>query len=250
MAENRYAIRKRNINVWQETYRYFLHNKGNGNSNKYKWPLNVSPEQFMDQVDGGTIQVYNMDTLDCCKMLIQSGHKVAGHVMASASNPGGGVGTGQLTQEEEIWRRSDSFRYLPRVLYPLFGVEAIYVNDVTVVRESAAKQHAWLADPYQVDLIVVPAVTHPRVTYDDTDYADPREREKMERRAEMIFQLALINGRDALVLGAWGCGAFANPAPAVIKIFNTQIAKWGKKFKNISFAVLGKNYELFKNGIS
>lgn len=239
------ANKNRNIKIWQETVIHFTNStdKPQGKSVKYQWPLNVVPSQFPDRA--GIVAVHRMDTLDCCKMLIDSGLLVAGLNMASASNPGGGVYNGSNTQEENLWRRSDYFRYMPRELYPLFGIKGIYTSNVTVIRGS---DYNWIT-PYLTDLIAVPAKTHPFVTSDLANYINIKDRQVMEQRAELIFQMALANGRTALVLGAWGCGAFKNPIPAVIDIFNGCIRKWGKKFDNISFAVLGDNYEPFAKGI-
>lgn len=44
-------------------------------------------------------------------------------------------------------------------------------------------------------------------------------RETMRRRIANIVEVARANGTDILVLGALGCGAFANPSGMVAELF-------------------------------
>ena len=53
-----------------------------------------------------------------------------------------------------------------------------------------------------------------------------------------MFQIALHNNHDSLVLGALGCGAWNNPPEDVIEIYKDVIKKWDGVFKTIVFAIL------------
>lgn len=81
-------------------------------------------------------------------------------------------------------------------------------------------------------------------------------RHLFQNRIKNIFESALDNSVDTIVLGAFGCGAFKNPAQLVAEVFKSVIenGRYFKKFKNIVFAIkkesekdCGENYLAFAN---
>ena len=72
----------------------------------------------------------------------------------------------------------------------------------------------------------------------------------MVNRAEYILKVAVNEGVQNIVLGAWGCGVFGNKPLDVANYFKYLLFEKGyiKCFKNVSFAVydrIGTNYNTF-----
>jgi len=60
----------------------------------------------------------------------------------------------------------------------------------------------------------------------------------IERRATRILEIAASQRQDTLILGAWGCGVFANDIEVVAGAFRAAIDRLGIYFQNIHFAIL------------
>jgi uncharacterized protein (TIGR02452 family) len=66
----------------------------------------------------------------------------------------------------------------------------------------------------------------------------PAELEKLlTKRIRRIFEIAVANGNEVLILGAFGCGAFRNPPEIVAKVFNTVMQDYLCYFDTIEYAV-------------
>ena len=61
----------------------------------------------------------------------------------------------------------------------------------------------------------------------------------MRRRARAVLYAAHAMGCRDLVLGAWGCGVFANDAKAVATLFTTLLSstEWRYRFESVVFAI-------------
>ncbi len=71
------------------------------------------------------------------------------------------------------------------------------------------------------------------------------------KRAKHILHIAAANKVDALILGAFGCGAFANDPQVVARAYRDALKDYKRYFQYIEFAVYCRadeteNYEVFK----
>jgi uncharacterized protein (TIGR02452 family) len=62
----------------------------------------------------------------------------------------------------------------------------------------------------------------------------------MLNKIRTIFRMGVEHGRDALVLGAFGCGAYALPSSAVAPLFRIVMEEpeFKNKFRLLVFAIL------------
>ena len=63
------------------------------------------------------------------------------------------------------------------------------------------------------------------------------------RRAQHIFHVASANRVDILILGAFGCGAFANDPSVVAQAYRQAIVPYRARFDVIEFAIYCRDYE-------
>lgn len=200
--------------------------------------------------------------------------KTAVHNFASASNPGGGVERGANAQEECLCRCSGLFFslntpkmwdgfYAPhrRAHDPIHNDDIIYTPDVTVFKSDTAEpklmpESEW----YDVDVITCAAPNlreQPDNAYNSGDgkkavkVSDKELLEIHEKRLRRILDVAVLQGVETVILGAFGCGAFRNN-PEVVALASKHVAEeYGYAFKNIEFAVYcspkdQSNFTIFK----
>lgn len=193
--------------------------------------------------------------------------------MASAKNPGGGVYGGAGAQEEYLFRCSDYFRFLfqyadpksfdcekeygiphhPKHTYPLkknFG--GVYSHGVTIFRDTEAKGYALLDQPWHVNFVAVAANNIRRYMHGQTMIPEKFIPSTLNL-IRTILRIAYNNGQRRLVLGAFGCGAFANPPGHMAQLFKQIFNEPEFKgiFREIYFAIIedhnskGQNYNAF-----
>ena len=207
------------------------------------------------------------------KYTAQPGKKICVLNFASAVTPGGGVLRGTTAQEESICRISS--------LYPALCDEAtagafykshldkikarqmtrkntddcIFTPGVTVLREDTfdctlLSEDRW----YQVDVITC-AAPDQRVDQDWNTYYPLLDEEKQDflNRWRRILTVAAIHQEDILILGAFGCGVFANRPDVVATAAKQACAEFDGCFEGFDFAIpdaLGKNYRVFDEILS
>lgn len=215
----------------------------------YKEKIQVDVNARYDTV----VRVENIDCLNGARMLIAKGLKPVLLNMADRRTPGGGVAGGAGAQEENIFRRTNIllslYQYssihaatmgLPKSedRYPLdMNYGGIYSKSVTVFRDNEDKGYAFLEHPYIIDVVSVPAISHPDLDADGN--LTPLMVEGTKRKIRTILNIAAINGNDSLVLSAFGCGAFRNPPHHMAKLFHEIIDNEFKGFfKEILFAII------------
>src|SRR5207302_11430823 len=97
-----------------------------------------------------------------------------------------------------------------------------------------------LEQPYPVSFVTAPAVNAGVVRRNEPRNV-ARIAPTMRGRMEKVLSLAVVHGHDALVLGAWGCGVFANHPPEVAAWFAEHLTGEGRfraAFRKVVFAVL------------
>ena len=202
------------------------------------------------------------------------GLHVAVHNFASASNPGGGVVNGASAQEECLCRCSglyfnlntpamwDGF-YQPHrdARDPIHNDDIIYTPNVMVFKsDTSTPQLMAESDWYNVDVITCAAPNLRSQPSNRYNSGDGNRQTKMkdkdllalhEKRLRRILEVALSEGCEAIILGAFGCGAFQNN-PEVVAFANRNVIKdYMHAFKNIEFAVYcsprdERNFKIFE----
>ena len=62
----------------------------------------------------------------------------------------------------------------------------------------------------------------------------------MLNKIRTIFRMGVEHGKDALLLGAFGCGAYHLPVDEVVRLFSTVMEEpeFKNKFRLVVFAIL------------
>ncbi|EAU35668.1 predicted protein [Aspergillus terreus NIH2624] len=207
------------------------------------------------------VEVVNADTFDTAIRLANSpgtpngtdAKKVCVLNMASEKHAGGGWLRGALAQEEELCYRSSLSFTLKRRFYPIRDNDALYSPNVVIFREGFTNGHR-LMDLQRpellpaVSVISIAALRRPSVNHrlSPPAYVRPADRETMKDKMRSILRIAAFNKHRKLVLGALGCGAFANPKEEVANCWAAVLREpefqgW---WENIVFAVLDNTAHL------
>lgn len=166
---------------------------------------------------------------------------------ASAKHPGGGFTTGANAQEESICRSSS--------LYASIGskdAEDMYIYN-TIVNKNKFYSDYMLFSPKvaffrefdnkltpnytTVSVITAPAVNC-RIA--NSAYNADKIRNIMQARIRKIFDIAILNNKTYLILGAWGCGVFGNKSEDIANDFKLILSeeKYKNAFEVVEFSVL------------
>ena len=169
-----------------------------------------------------TIRVIDSDSFDAAQSLRMSypSGRVAVLSMASPLRPGGGILTGATSQEESLCMRSTLLPSLRDEFYRLPENALIYTPDVLVFRGQDLSPLP-KNDRFFVDVISCAALRFPEV--EDGKYVVEADREVMMKKIRLILRAAVMKGCTRIVLGALGCGAYANPAQEVAEMFKKVI---------------------------
>lgn len=199
------------------------------------------------------ITVENIDCLLAAEALVKEGYNVAVLNMASFARPGGGALKGSAAQEENLSRRTDLFASIfqfhdcakevgvernQEFSYPLnFLFGAVYSPNVTVFKGSEADGYPYI-NPFKVDVISVAAIKDPKTEGDGK--LTQNIRQALKTKVKQMFNISIINGRDALVLGAFGCGAYKTPPREMAEIFKEVLEEEDYKgaFSKVVFAII------------
>jgi uncharacterized protein (TIGR02452 family) len=199
--------------------------------------------------------VINADCLETSEILLKSGLNPCVLNLASGQNPGGGVLNGAGAQEENIFRRSNLFLSLYQFVpyaneydikkheksYPLDkNTGGIYSADITIFRGSEKNGYCLLRKPYNVSFVSVPAIKAPDLTErNGILYIVDNLVEPTKEKIRTILRIAGKYKHDCLVLGAFGCGAYANPPNHMAELFKDVLLEneFIKIFKIIVFSI-------------
>lgn len=220
------------------------------NSVLYDAPLELPDSQAQFETK---YAVVNRDCLLAGKDLLEAGCNPVVLNMANRQNPGGDVTGGARAQEETIFRRSNIFLSLYQFAHYAgeYGLElrseqypmdrnygGAYSPNVIVFRGVRDEGYPLLDEPYALSFVSVAALCRPRLTA--SGHFSEGAAKEARARMETIFRIALHHDHDAIVLGAWGCGAFHNPPDDVARLFHEVLESedFKGRFKKVVFAVL------------
>ncbi|HVO41304.1 MAG TPA: TIGR02452 family protein [Aggregatilineales bacterium] len=199
--------------------------------------------------DRTEFELVNETTLQGSARLVESGEyrRVGVLNFASAKHPGGGFLGGAKAQEESLARSSGLYPSLLRCsgYYSfhrrqktgLYSDWMIFSPDCPVLRTDGGD---WLEAPYVVSFIIS-AAPNAGAIQANQPYNLSKIPATFRERIRKLLALAVHEGCDALVLGAWGCGAFRNDPQVVAPLFWESLRPdgpfWGR-FKKVLFSVL------------
>lgn len=192
---------------------------------------------------------------------------------ASATNPGGGVTKGAGAQEECLCRISTLYkcisaseiteafhkkhRYALKTgkMNSLYNDDCIQTCDVTVFKSDTAKPVLLSKeDWFDVDVISCAAPNLRHMSQHDKNWkknvTDRKLFDIYKKRINRVLDIASCAKSDVIILGAFGCGAFANPPELVAKAMHAAIDEHKYDFETIELAIYCSsrdtlNYEVF-----
>ncbi|KAH7020749.1 uncharacterized protein B0I36DRAFT_333114 [Microdochium trichocladiopsis] len=234
--------------------------------------LSEEGQQAGDMV-GTRITVLNADSFDVAigmqaprdesgSEARQNDHRIAVLNLASDKNPGGGWLHGAAAQEEALCFRSSLILSLHQHYYPWSPRMGLYTRDVVIIRDAIDAGHGLLVprmaphDLPVVSVISIAGIRSPPLSQDRQHFEDPTDRELTKDKMRLCLRIAATEKHRHLVLGAIGCGAFANPPRHVASCWLEvlQEAEFvGGWWRTVSFAVYDSrnegNFAVFKNSL-
>ncbi len=187
------------------------------------------------------IEVQNETTLSAARRLLDGGLNPVVLNFASATTPGGGFLDGGRAQEEYLARssalvasigHSNMYDYHRTSWTPFYSDYAIYSPDVPVFR---ADDGTLLSVPYEISMITCAAVNANKVPAEEQS----RIADVMASRFARVLHIGLAHNHDAIVLGAWGCGAFGNDPSAIAGLFRSALqGPSGRGYRHVVFAIV------------
>ena len=202
----------------------------------------IAPDATLPRAERGAftetrVQVTNETTLGASRRLVARGLRPLALNFANGVQPGGGFLGGARAQEEVLCRSSALHQTL--VDDPMYREHrkrpqpdstdwAIYSPDVPVFRmdDGIELPHPWL-----LSFITCAAPYAPVV-------GQPQAGDLLQKRIHRVLAIARAFGHAALVLGAWGCGAFENDPYRTATDFRQALENdFDGVFSDIVFAI-------------
>lgn len=192
------------------------------------------------------VRTYGATTLEAATQLAGRYQRVGVLNFASARHPGGGFLGGSQAQEESLARSSGLYPCLTQFaeMYAyndrpdstaLYSDHLIYSPGVPVLRHDDGR---WLPRPQLLDIITAPAVNAGALARNAPALL-PQLVPTMRQRLRLVLAVAARHNVEAVVLGAWGCGVFANDPAQVARLFAEALAEPGirGRFRQLDFAI-------------
>jgi uncharacterized protein (TIGR02452 family) len=186
----------------------------------------------------------NQTTLAAARDLVVEKNAPVALNFAAATHPGGGFRSGATAQEESLAWSSGLFACLKDRTYyryhrahpdPMHTEWAIYSPDVPVFRNDEGDL---LEHPWECAFITCAAPNARRLRAEDPAVR-ARIREVMAERVRRVLSIATCQGHAAIVLGAWGCGAFGcNPDDVAPAFAAALTGPYAGVFERVTFAIL------------
>jgi uncharacterized protein (TIGR02452 family) len=203
--------------------------------------VSIAPDSTLARSERSTcdetsVQVANETTLGASLRLVDRGSRPLALNFANGTHPGGGFLIGAAAQEEVLCRSSALY---PTLLGdPMYEEHrkrqlpdatdwAIYSPDVPVFRTDNGTERS---RPWLLSFLTCAA---PYVAV-----GQARAGKLMQQRIHRVLAIARAYEYSALVLGAWGCGAFGNDPRRTATAFRQALeAEFRGAFSDVVFAI-------------
>lgn len=205
------------------------------------YPPGTEPIESVEREAASTLEVRNETTLSAARRQLQEGLNPVVLNFASALEPGGGFLRGARSQEEYLARSSGLYACLnndPMYAYhrhqgdQLYSDYVLYAPEVPVFR---GDDHELLDEPWVVGVLTSPAP----LAHNLLSCRRGGLRGVFEARVQKVLATGLAHGHDAIVLGAWGCGAFGNDAQMVADVFREALStRFQGAYRSVIFAIV------------
>ena len=209
------------------------------------------------------IEVRNEGTVDAVFRLSNGNQKnmsLGVLNFASAYNPGGGFESGAMAQEECIAYCSDLYKKQVDGAWDYYEInranrnplytDNMFMSNVTFFRNGG---FSLISNPTMCQVLTCPAVNMGAIKIRTQKNLDEAKAVMKNRMRKILYLFAYYECKD-LVLGAFGCGVFANDPNDVAKFWYELLYDEGLKgyFDSITFSILdrpgrGSNIEVFNN---
>ena len=195
------------------------------------------------------VDVRNEDCIVDAAELAETHSEVGILNMASATHPGGGVRWGARAQEEELCRRSNLKKGLDESYaehYPLHGKVLTHKN-VIFFKKGAVANYRSVQRKKQFKATVF---TSPAIKWNYPPSMADGHCEAMRERVDTLVTAVERSGVMAVVLGAWGCGAYGLNPKMMATLFKERLLT--TSIPVVHFAILNDhngeaNYEAFRD---
>lgn len=215
--------------------------------------LEQLPSRLKRHALATTFETTHETSLEAIQRLLLKGHKVACLNFASAKNPGGGFENGAVAQEESLARSSalypcqlsapGFYQYHKKQTTCLYSDHMIYSPKVPFFKNDAGEP---TDKPYLASIITSAAVNAGVVRKQEPQNAHLIEQE-MRLRIRKMLSLCAVQGYEHLVLGAWGCGVFANDPDMIAELFREKLTDhFAGCFRHIIFAIKTNDDKIFQ----
>eukprot|EP01112_Ceratiomyxa_fruticulosa_P022477 TRINITY_DN822_c0_g1_i5.p1 TRINITY_DN822_c0_g1~~TRINITY_DN822_c0_g1_i5.p1 ORF type:complete len:387 (-),score=72.72 TRINITY_DN822_c0_g1_i5:43-1203(-) len=212
------------------------------------------------------ISIIEGDCLEVARWLKKT-HRVNPCLLnnASSTKAGGGYRNGTSSQEESLHRCTNLFHCLedPYQIdtertwsYPIPEFGAIFSPDVLVIRKCEQYGYEFLSSPEKISIVSASAYSSPPIETNSQGEVviSKKIANATKQKMTTILNVCLENGHDSVVLSAFGCGVYRNPATHIARLWkevlNTQVTKDRKvgtfldHFKLVVFAIVDQRNEI------
>ena len=207
-----------------------------------KAKVSIQPDAGLPEFEGlnfteTVVQVTNETTLGAARRIVDTGKRPLALNFANGIETGGGFLRGATAQEEALCRSSALYATL--VDDPMYEFHrdnkwdeasdwSILSPDVPVFRDDQGME---LDAPWLLSFLTCAAPYAPSV-------GQPQAGDLLQKRIHRVLSIARAYGFTELVLGAWGCGAFANNPNRAASDFRSAIeSEFAGLFSEIVFAI-------------
>ena len=191
-------------------------------------------EQSLDQT---LVSVVNRTTLAAAQAMVEEGDRPLALNFANGVEPGGGFLRGATAQEETLCRSSALYATLfgdpmydfHRDNDPAASSDwAILSPDVPVFRDDAGME---FDKPWPLSFLTCAAPYAPAIGRTDSA-------RMLRQRIHRVLAIARAYNYQSLVLGAWGCGVFANdPKQTALDFRQALEVDFAGAFARVVFAI-------------